>query len=260
MRRGIILILLSICAWSATATAQPPPPEPVVRESGFVTRWPGYPYEDRRTVKSLDVGLVMSARSPIGYVPGPPFLYLNLAGTYANRFVQIDARSMFVPLAIDALLGIGMLNLNLGQSDDFPPFLQLLNSRVGHGVWELGHGRVGFVFAATERRSWMYALHTHATFFGAPLTGLPAFAVGLGGALTHVWIDPLWDLSVSAYGGPEIGNFEWYGGAEVVWRRALVEHFGGYLRWNANVHASLLNEDVLPAGYLEAGFSFGNWE
>ncbi len=259
MLRSFAIFLCTITA-SAAVAQTPPPPDPVYRETGFVTRWPGYPYKERRNVAAIDVGIVTSGRSPLTYDGGAPFFYLNTAGTYTGRYVQAEGRTMLAPLVIDALLGIGMLNLNLAQSDDFPPFVQAMNARGSRGVWELFHGKAGFVFGATERTSWMYALHLHGTFFGAPIGALPGFALGVGAALSHNWIDPLWDLTISFYGGPEFGSYQGYAGFEAIWRRAMARHFGYYVRYNTNLHVNAIDFALRPAGYLEVGFTFSNFE
>lgn len=240
----------------------PAPPPPVVRNNdGFMSRFPGSEHRDRRTVKSLDLGFGLSGRSPIGWAGSATLYYLNLGAVYTNHLLHLEAHSMFVPLLIDALLGIGMINANLAQSDDFPPFVQTFNSSAGQGIYELANLRAGFHFAASERTSWSYDFHSHALFFGAPLGTLPDFFVGVGAAVTRTWIDAVWDLSVSAYGGPELGSdIAYFGGFDVVWRRALAAGFGGYVRWNAAAHYLTGAQRLLSSGVVELGFSFSNWK
>jgi hypothetical protein len=239
----------------------PPPPRPVVRSGGFMARFPGYEHRERRTVRSFDLGFSVSGRSPIGWANKSTLYYLNLGAAFTNHLFHLEVHTMFVPLLIDALLGIGMINTNLAQSDDFPPFVQTFNSSASQGIYELGNVRAGFHFAASERTSWSYDFHSHALFLGAPIGELADFFIGLGAAVTHTWIDPVWDLSLSAYAGPEIGSdLAYFAGVDLMWRRALAKGFGGYLRWNAAGHYLTVSQRFLPSGIIEAGFSFSNWK
>lgn len=259
---SIFALCLLAVPFSASASAQeaattnaPAPPPPVVRESGLLTRFPGYPYDERRSVAALDLGLALTGRSPVGYAGGLPFFYLDLAGTYSNRFVFLEARTMGIPWLVDALTGIGLINLNLVQSDDFPPFRQILNPDGNHGVWEIANFKGGFVFAASETTSWIYGFQSHLLVYGEPL-GIQA---GFGAALTRLWIHPTWDLLATLNAGPEIGSeIGGYGGLDLVWRRALAAGFAGFLRWNAVGHFA--PSGLSSHGQLEAGISFGNWK
>jgi hypothetical protein len=238
----------------------PEPPSPVFH-SGFSSRFPGSPYRDRRTVRSIDLGFGISGHSPVGWAGSGTLYYLNLGAAFTNHIFHLEAHTMFVPLLVDTLLGIGMINANLAQSDDFPPFVRTFNASAGQGIYELANARAGFHFGASERTSWSYDFHTHALFFGAPIGELPEFYIGVGGAVTRTWIDPLWDLSVSGYVGPELGSdLAYFAGVDVVWRRALAKGFGTYVRWNAAGHYLTIAQRLRSSGVLEAGFSFSNWK
>lgn len=233
----------------------PEPPAPVVRRSGFLTRFPGYPFEERRRVSAIDLGLALTGRSPVGYAGGPPFLYLDLAGTHSDRFVFVDVRTMGIPWLIDALIGIGLINLNLAQSDDFPPLRQILNAGESRGVWEIANVKGGFVFAARQTASWIYGFQSHLLIYGEPI-GIQA---GFGAALTRQWIHPTWDLTATLSGGPELGSeIGGYAGLDLVWRRALAAGFAGFLRWNTVGHFA--GSGLSSHGQVEAGVSFGNWK